>query len=131
MATISSIVNLITEALDAVRPPANTLSPYFLLAAGELRPGLSAYKITGDVINYNKAIGIPTEANISGGDNLINKYTYNVVKAVIEALKSDAAIHIAIPPSSLLIKSEGANSGGPVISMGSNITTSIGKGIVQ
>lgn len=131
MATISSIVSLITEALDGVKSPANTLSPYLLLAAGELRPGLSAIRITGEVINRNKAVGIPTEDNISGGDNLINQYTYNIVKSVVEALKSDAAIHIAIPPNSLLIQSNGANSGGPVISTGSNLTTSIGKGIIQ
>jgi hypothetical protein len=131
MATIDSIVSTITEALDGIREPASTLPAFFLLAAGELRPGLSPYRITGEVINYNKAVGIPTENNPSGADNLINQYTYNVVKAVIEALKNDAAIHIAIPQNSLLIKSEGPSAGGPVVSIGTNLTTSVAKGIVQ
>ena len=50
---------------------------------------------------------------------------------MVDAIKNDAAVQVAIPSQSLLVKVEGGNGGGPVTCIGSNILDSIGNGIMQ
>jgi hypothetical protein len=95
------------------------------------RPGLSAYKIAAQIIQNNRALGIPTEACLDGTENLINQYTYNVVKCVVDAIKNDACVQVAIPMQSLLIQATGGNAGGPVTCIGTNMLDSLGNGILQ
>jgi hypothetical protein len=129
--TIGSIVNNVTNTLNSVNIPANILPPLLLKCSALTRPGLSAYKIATQIIQNNESLGIPTGANPDGSENLINGYTYNVVKCIVEALKNDASIQVAIPMQSLLIQATGANAGGPVTCVGSNILDSLGNGIIQ
>lgn len=128
---ISHIVDAVTNTLESARIPANILPPLLLKCTALTRPGLSAYKITAQIIQNNKALGIPTEENPDGSDNKINQYTYNVVKCIVDAIKNDAAVHVAIPMESLLIQATGANAGGAVTCIGTNLLDSIGNGIMQ
>ena len=77
---ISNIIDSITNTLDSAKMPANVLPPFLLKCTALNRPGLSAYKIASRIIENNKALGIPVEDNPDGTANLINQYTYNVVK---------------------------------------------------
>ena len=129
--TITDAVNTVTNALESAKTPANVLPPLFLKCTALNRPGLSAYKITTQIIQNNKAIGIPTDPNPDGSDNKINQYTYNVVKCIVDAIKYDATVQVAIPMESLLIQATGANAGGPVTCVGTNLLDSIGNGIMQ
>ena len=129
--TLLNVVNNITELLDSTKISASILPPLLLKSASLSRPGLSAYRITTQIIQDNKALNIPTGENPDGSVNMINQYTYNVVKAIVDALKYEATVQIAIPQNSLLIKSEGANGGGPVVCIGTNLVDSIGNGILQ
>jgi hypothetical protein len=129
--TISNVVDVITNAMDSSKIPVNILPPFLLKCTSLNRPGLSAYKITSQIIENNKSLGIPTEDNPDGSANLINQYTYNIVKCVVEAIKNDAAVQIAIPAQSLLIQTNGANAGGPLVGIGTNLLDSIGNGILQ
>ena len=129
--TISNIVNSVTDTLESVRTPAGVLPPILLKCTSLTRPGLSAYKISTEVIQNNQKLGIPTGANPDGSDNLINAYTYGLVKAIVDAMKNDAAVSMSIPMGSLLVKSEGANAGGPVTCIGSNLLDSLSRGIIQ
>ena len=129
--TITDAVNTVTNALESAKTPANVLPPLLLKCTALNRPGLSAYKITTQIIQNNKAIGIPTDPNPDGSDNKINQYTYNVVKCIVDAIKSDATVQVAIPMESLLIQATGANAGGPVTCVGTNLLDSIGNGIMQ
>lgn len=129
--TIGNIVENITNTLNSVSTPAMVLPPFLLKCTALTRPGLSPYKIASEIIQNNETLGIPTGANPDGGDNLINQYTYNIVKAVVNALKHDASIQVAIPMQSLLIQATGANAGGPVTCIGSNLIDSVGNGIIQ
>ena len=128
---INNVVDLVTKTLDSGKMPANVLPPLLLKATSLQRPGLSAYKIAAQIIENNKAIGIPTGPNPDGSDNKINQYTYNVVKCMVEALKNDAAVQVAIPMGSLTIQTTGANAGGAVTCVGTNLLDSIGNGILQ
>ena len=129
--TITDAVNTVTNALESAKTPANVLPPLLLKCTALNRPGLSAYKITTQIIQNNKAIGIPTDSNLDGSDNKINQYTYNVVKCIVDAIKYDATVQVAIPMESLLIQATGANAGGPVTCVGTNLLDSIGNGIMQ
>jgi len=129
--TITSIVNALTDKLNSVRGPATVLPALLLKCISLTRPGLSAYKIAAEIIQNNQKLGIPTGTNPDGSDNLINAYTYNIVKQMVYALQNDAAVHCAIPMQSLLIQATGANGGGNVTCIGSNLKDSITQGIIQ
>jgi hypothetical protein len=129
--TISSVVDSLTNTLDSASMPANVLPPLLLKCISLQRPGLSAYKIATQIIENNKALGIPTNDNPDGSANMINQYTYNVVKCMVDAIKNDASVQVAIPMQSLLVQVTGGNAGGPITCVGSNIIDSLGNGIVQ
>ena len=129
--TLSSIVETMTNTLDSSKIPANILPPLLLKCTALNRPGLSAYKIAAQIMQNNKALGIPVEDNPDGSDNLINQYTYNIVKCIVDAIKNDATVQVAIPMQSLLIQATGGNAGGPVTCIGTNLLDSVGNGIMQ
>lgn len=128
---ISSIVETISNTINGTQTPVNILPPLLLRSTSLMRSGLSAYKITSKIIENNKALGIPTEPNPDGSINLINAYTYNVVKEIVDAIKNDASVQVTIPANSLLIQANGGNAGGPVVCTGTNLLDSIGNGIMQ
>lgn len=129
--TIQNIVDTINNTLDSANTPANILPPMLTKYTSLARPGLSAYKIASKVIQNNKTLGIPTEPNPNGEENMINQYTYNLVKCIIEAIKYDATVQIAIPMQSLLVQATGGNAGGPVTCVGTNLIDSQATGIIQ
>ena len=128
---IGDIVNFIDGKINGLNPPANTLPAKILFCVAQNRAGLSAYKTTAKIIMNNKRLGIPADPNPDGSENMINQYTYNVVKSIFDALQNDAVVNVSVPSNSLLIQSEGGNAGGPVVTMGRNILDSISKGIIQ
>lgn len=128
---ITNIVNKITDTLESARTPVQVLPALLLKCTSLTRPGLSAYKIATEVIQNNQKLGIPTGANPDGSENLINAFTYNIVKSLVDALQNDAVVSSAIPLGSLLIQANGANGGGPVTCIGSNLKDSISRGIIQ
>lgn len=128
---ISSIVDAITKTMESAKTPVNILPPMLLKCTSLLRSGLSAYKITAKIIQNNKNIGIPTEENPDGTTNLINAYTYNVVREIVDAIKNDASVQVAVPASSLLIQANGGNAGGPIVVTGTNLLDSTATGIMQ
>ena len=131
MGGITKIVDQMLEAMEKGVTPAQTLPPILLKCITQTRPGLSAYKTTTEIIMNNKKIGIPTEDNPDGSTNLINLYTYNVVKCIYDALKNEASVQVAIPRESLLIQGNGANAGGPIVTNGTNLLDSLSRGIIK
>lgn len=128
---ISTVVDNITNMLDTTKVPASMLPPFLLRYTALNRPGLSAYKITSAIIQNNGKLGIPTSENPDGSTNLINAYTYNIVKEIVRALKNDASVQVAVPAQSLLVQATGSNAGGPVTCVGSNVLDSMSNGIIQ
>ncbi len=131
MINLTTITNLIDKAMDSMKVPAETLPGTLINAIAIQRPGLSASKIASRIISNNNAIGIPTGQNPDGSPNLVNEYTYSVVKTVVEAIKEDAVVHVSIPPGTIMVQTEGGNAGGPVVSVGHNIITTTAKGIIR
>jgi hypothetical protein len=128
---ISTVVDFITDKLNGVEIPVNLLPVQFLKCIATARPGLSAYKTTAQIIANNKILGIATGPNPDGSANLINQYTYNVVKCIFDSIKNDAMVQMVTPKNSLVIKATGANAGGPMECIGTNLTDGGGVGIIQ
>lgn len=129
--TLATVVDLITKKLDSIETPAPKLPPFLLKCVSMNRPGLSPYKIAAKIIENNKLIGIPTEPYPDGSENKINQYTYNVVKCMCDAIKTDAVVQVAIPLETIFVEVNGANAGGPVASVGTNKLDSSATGIIQ
>jgi hypothetical protein len=128
---IANIVDTVTNTLNSAKTPVNILPALLLKCTALTRPGLSAYRITSEIIKNNEKLDIPTDDNPDGKPNMINQYTYNVVKCIVDAIKNDASVQVAIPSQSLLVKVDGGNAGGPVTCIGTNLLDSIGNGILQ
>lgn len=129
--TFRQITNSINNLFKSQKQPAMELPTILLKAESMHRPGISAQEITSKIIERNKQLGIPTGENADGTQNLINMYTYNVVKSIIEGLTEDGAIQIAIPANSIIIQATGGNAGGPVTVVGTNIKDTKAYGIMQ
>lgn len=126
----SAVVEYVKQMLNTIKTPAMMLPAILLKCTAIQRPGLSPQEIASVIIERNKAIGIPTGENPDGSNNLVNMYTYNVVKSMVDALKQDGVVHVAIPAKSLVIEATGGNAGGPVTVVGTNLTDTTAYGII-
>lgn len=128
---IANIVDKLNGLFDKMKTPAQTLPPFLLKASTRCRTGLSAYKTTSKIIERNQQIGIPTGKNPDGSENMINQYTYNIVKGIFDAIQNDAVVHGLIESNSVMVQAQGGNAGGPVICTGQNLLDVITKGIIR
>lgn len=127
----TKIAELINHIIDSMKTPAETLPTNILEAIAIKRPGLVSSEIAAKIISNNNTIGIPTGVNADGSPNMVNEYTYNVVKGVVDAIKETAVVHIAIPVGSIVVETTGANAGGPLVGTGTNIISTTVKGIIR
>ena len=131
MLNIDTIINNITDLIDKAATPAYKLPSLLVWATAIQRPGLSAAKISSNIIENNKSLGINTGVNADGSTNIINQYTYNIVSEILKAIKDEGVIHVCIPPGSISVTATGANAGGPVVVTGMNTNPSEGYGIIR
>lgn len=128
---LDNLARTMRNAFERMKTPAEILPPFLLYCTAIRRPGMSASEVASRVIANNAALGIETGDNPDGTPNVVNQYTYNIVKEVIEELKRNAVVHVAIPSNSIMVKTEGGNAGGPVIGIGSNIINTTVKGLIR
>jgi len=128
---IKSLLESVNTALDAARKPATKLAAIFVYATSVQRPGISKLKIASEIISENASLGIETGKMPDGGDNIVNSFVYNVVEKVVDNLKDDALVECVIPAGSAIIEANGANVGGPVVALGTNINNAKGYGIIR
>ena len=131
MITIDKVSDAVQNVINKIPSPANVLPAWLLYCTAMRRPGVSPYRITSDIISKLPALGIDTSPNPDGSPNVVNEYTYAVVKGVIDGIKEMGVVNSAIPQGSLQIKVEGANAGGPFVAFGTNVIGSIAKGVLQ
>lgn len=128
---LEEITSSLKTLLHGMRAPAQTISAVIMLCSLARRPGLSCMLSTSKIISELAKKGIPTGKLADGTANLMNEVVGSVVCEVFRAFKEDANLQIAIPPAALTIQVNGANSGGPVSSVGTNITSGKGVGLIQ
>ncbi len=129
--TINTITKMINNMWDRVKNPLKMIPAFLLACITVRRPGASAMNAASTAIEYCKAIGIPTDEYEDGTPNLVNQYTYAITKAILDEIKNNGVVQIVIPKNTLVVQSNGANAGGPVVSYGTNITDTLARGIVR
>ena len=128
---IKNLLETVNTALDAARQPANVLVGFLIYATAVHRPGISKLKITSDIIADNASLGINTGQMPDGTDKVVNQCVANVVEKVVDTLKDDAMVECVIPTGSVIVTAKGANAGGPVVAVGTNINNAKGYGIIR
>ena len=128
---INSLIQLINTALDTARAPVNSVAAYLLAMTTQMRPGVSKVKITSEIIADNGNLGIMTGQMPDGTENVVNEFVYNVVEKVVDSLKDDALVECVIPAGSIIVQATGANAGGPVEAVGTNINNAKGYGVIR
>ena len=128
---IKNLLEAVNTALDAARQQANVLVGFLIYATAVHRPGISKLKITSDIIADNASLGINTGQMPDGTDNVVNQFVANVVEKVVDTLKDDAMVECVIPTGSVIVTAKGANAGGPVVAVGTNINNAKGYGIIR
>ncbi len=125
---ISSIKNVFNNKL---RNPATIIPPILLICGLMRRPGLSCAISVGNIIQSLDKEGINTDKAPDGSENLVNKLVKSVTCEIVRTLKEDANIQIALAPGSVNVVSTGANAGGPITCVGSNINFVTGRALFQ
>ena len=128
---IKKLISLVDSALTKARKPAQVISAYMIYATARIRPGVSKIKIASEIISDNETLGINTGPMPDGGDNVVNEFVYNVVEKVVDTLKDDAMVECVIPSGSIIVNATGANGGGPVEAVGTNINNAKGYGVIR
>ena len=110
--------------------PLQTITKQEILGGSKFREGLSAIDIASKIIERKKEIGVGIGPLPSGAQNIDLQMEVIRVEEILNALLTKAKIEVAIPPGTL-IKADGANAGGPIVVIGTTISTSKGEGIIR
>lgn len=94
-----------------------------------LRPGLSPTKIAANIIKRQSEAGAIIGANDDGSANISEKMELIRVEEIIKAIVSDARVTVVNLPGQT-VKSEGGNAGGPIVTIGTTLTTSTAYGVM-
>jgi hypothetical protein len=125
----STIANLFKNVFT-VPAPLKPINKETILAGVKFREGLSAIDIATRIIDRKKSIGIGIDNLPSGAQNIDLLMETIRVEEIINALLTNAKIEVSIPPGTRVI-TQGANAGGPMISIGTTSTISKGEGIIR
>jgi hypothetical protein len=129
--TIRTIIDTTNSVLDVIRKPVLKLAAFLIYATATRRPGLSKITITSDIISDNAPLGINTWQMPDVTENVVNQFVANVVEKVVNSLKDDALVECVIPTGSVIVNATGANAGGPIEAVGTNINNAKGYGIIR
>lgn len=130
--SISTIVQNISSFIqNKMSIPLIPVPAIMLICSTIKRPGLSPMLITSRIITRQQDFGAPIGVNIDGSPNMMNQLFYVITDEIINALKMEGKVEIAIPPGGVTSIGTGANSGGPVIVTSKNVEPISGNGIVR
>ena len=131
---ISQITSSITSFFSAINAKITKVVPMpaiLLLCAAMSRQGLSPLRSLSNVCKALEELGIPMGANPDGSPNLIISILNEVFKEAYRAFTEDAVIQGGIEPGAMQVMSNGANGGGPMVSIGTNILPTHIWGVIQ
>ena len=128
---ITSSINSFFSAINAKITKVVPMPAILLLCAAMSRQGLSPLRSLSNVCKALEELGIPMGANPDGSPNLIISILNEVFKEAYRAFTEDAVIQGGIEPGAMQVMSNGANGGGPMVSIGTNILPTHIWGVVQ
>ena len=128
---ITSSINSFFSAIHAKITKVVPMPAILLLCAAMSRQGLSPLRSLSNVCKALEELGIPMGANPDGSPNLIISILNEVFKEAYRAFTEDAVIQGGIEPGAMQVMSNGANGGGPMVSIGTNILPTHIWGVIQ
>lgn len=128
---ITSSINSFFSAINAKITKVVPMPAILLLCAAMSRQGLSPLRSLSNVCKALEELGIPMGANPDGSPNLIISILNEVFKEAYRAFTEDAVIQGGIEPGAMQVMSNGANGGGPMVSIGTNILPTHTWGVIQ
>lgn len=128
---VNEIARKMKDAFTRMKTPAEILPPQLLYCVAVKRPGVSASETAAKIISDNAMFGIATGKNPDGTSNVVNQYTYNIVKHVFDEIKRNGVVQVSIPAGSIMVQTNGGNAGGPVVGIGSNIISTTARGVIR
>ena len=128
---ITSSINSFFSAINAKITKVVPMPAILLLCAAMSRQGLSPLRSLSNVCKALEELGIPMGANPDGSPNLIISILNEVFKEAYRAFTEDAVIQGGIEPGAMQVMSNGANSGGTMVCIGTNIVPTHTWGVVQ
>ena len=128
---ITSSINSFFSAINAKITKVVPMPAILLLCAAMSRQGLSPLRSLSNVCKALEELGIPMGANPDGSPNLIISVLNEVFKEAYRAFTEDAVIQGGIEPGAMQVMSNGANGGGPMVCIGTNILPTHTWGVVQ
>ena len=130
--SINSIIqNVSSFIMNKMSIPLIPVPAIMLICSTIKRPGLSPMLIASRIITRQQDCGAPVGVNIDGSPNLMNQMFYVIADEIVNALKMEGKVEIAIPPGGITTIGTGANGGGPVIVTSNNIMPVSGNGIMR
>lgn len=124
-------INSFFQAVDAKITKVMPMPAIFLLCAALSRQGLSPLRSLSNVCKLLEEAGIPTGPNPDGSPNLIVLASYALLKEIYRAQTEDAVIQGGVMPGEMMLMSQGSNSAGPVVSLGTNLLPTHLWGVIQ
>lgn len=128
---ITSSINSFFSAINAKITKVVPMPAILLLCAAMSRQGLSPLRSLSNVCKALEELGIPMGANPDGSPNFIIIVLNEVFKEVYRSLTEEAVIQGCIEPGAMQVMSNGANGGGPMVSIGTNILPTHTWGVIQ
>ena len=128
---ITNKINSFFSAIDAKITKVIPMPAILLLCACLSRQGLSPTRSLTNVCKSLEALGIPTKNNPDGSPNLIVAVIFLILQEIYRAVTEEAVVQGSVESGQMQIVSNGSNSGGPVVSFGTNIIPTHIWGLIQ
>lgn len=128
---ITSKINTFFSSINSMITKVIPMPAILLLCAAMSRQGLSPLRSLNNICAAMEGLGIPTTNNPDGSPNLIVNVLYLLLQEVYRAQTEDAVVQGSVEPGAMMIQSNGANAGGPVVSIGTNLMPTHIWGVIQ
>jgi hypothetical protein len=125
------MISSITGVFSSAKTPAPEVPAELLLTGATLRSGLSPSNIVSKIIERQAEAGASFGPMPDGSANVMEAMWRIAIEEIINGIIVDSKVDIVIPPSSITITSNGANGGGPMVSIGTNILPIHGIGTLR
>ncbi len=112
---------------DRVALPKLSLSQILM---AKIRPGMSAEILSAAIVSRFSEAGIPSGPLVGGATNVMEQFVKIICEEIIDMLQNEMRIDLAVDPG-ITVSTLGANSGGPVSSLGASTSPHTGIGIAR
>jgi hypothetical protein len=120
------LMTFVTDSFEYTR----SLTSYEILAQKQLRNGLNADNLATNITKRFKEIGLPTGPLVNGAPNTMEAFVTVLSEEIVDAIQNQMRVDLAIFPGGT-IQANGANAGGPVVSLGATINVQTGVGVAR